>query len=390
MPRFSSSRFGEAIIMGEGNHLPAAKPPTAIYRIGYIFGGTAVVLIAALVLMQTLKAQPGQAAPETAGTAKLSNRPQKQDLAKVGKDTIPYDMVADECVTRYGREVLDDLINRMIIQQACEARGIVVSEEEVSAEVQRISKRFNLEPQAWYQMLEAERNITPLQYRQSVIWPMIALKKLAGEQVDLTEEEMNKAFVRNYGPRVKARLILFDRIGAAQKCWEKAAQDPEGFEKLAQEFSIDPSSRSLGGTIPPIPRYSGNDALETAAFKLQAGEISGIIELQSGRWAILKCEGRTEPVTTNIDDVRDSLYEELHEAKTQESVAKVFEAIKKNAQVDNYLTGTTTGPNRPFTSPAPGGAIQQINGQAPSNAQKAAAGTRSVPATANGARTAPR
>ncbi len=95
-------------------------------------------------------------------------------------------------------------------------------------------------------------------------------------------------------------------------------------------------------------------------------------------------------MTTNIDDVRDSLYEELHEAKTQESVAKVFEAIKKNAQVDNYLTGTTTGPNRPFTSPAPGGAIQQINGQAPSNAQKAAAGTRSVPATANGARTAPR
>ncbi len=376
--------------MGEGNHLSAAKSPKTIYRLGYIFGGTAVVLVAALVLMQTLRAQPGQAAPETAGTAKLNHRAEKRDLAKVGKDTIPYDMVADECVTRYGREVLDDLINRMIIQQACESRNIVVTEEEVSLEVQRIAKRFNLDPQAWYQMLEAERHITPLQYRQSVIWPMIALKKLAGEQVELTEEEMDKAFVRNYGPRVKARMILLDNRRRAQECWEAAAQDPESFEKLAQKYSIDPNSRSLGGTIPPIPRFSGNEALETAAFKLQPGEISGIIELQSNSLAILKCEGRTEPITTNIDDVRDSLYEELHEAKTQESVAKVFETIKKNAQVDNYLTQTSTGPNRPFTAPAPGGTIQQTNGQGPSNAQKAAAGTRSVPATANGARTAPR
>lgn len=352
--------------MGEGNHQVATKSPAAIKRIGWMVGGTAVVLVAGLAVMQTFRAQSGQAATETAGTAKLGASTQRPHLARVGKDNITFEMVADECVARHGKEVLDDLINRLIIQQACEARNVVVTEEEVTAEVTRIAKRFNLDPQSWYQLLEGERNISPMQYRQSVVWPMIALKKLAGEQVDLTEEEMNKAFVRNYGPRVKAKLILLDNPRRARECWEKAAADPESFEKLAQDFSIDPNSRSLGGTIPPIPRYSGNDTLELAAFKLKEGEISGIIEIQAGRYAILKCEGRTEQVVKDIAEVRDSLYQELFEAKTQEAVAKVFETIKNNAQIDNFLTQTSTGPNRPFTSPAAaGGQIQQTSGQVP-------------------------
>jgi len=373
--------------MGEGNHLPTGSRPSSFNRMGMLVGGTAVVLVAGLVLMQAFRAQPGQAAADSAGTAKLSNA-QTRPLARVGREEIAYDMVADECVTRYGKEVLDDLINRVIITQAIEEKNLTVSEEEVTAEVARIAKRFNLDPAAWYQMLQSERNITPLQYRQSVIWPMLALKKLAGEQVDITEEEMNKAFVRNYGPRVKARLILLDNPRRARECWEKCSKSPEDFEKLAQEFSIDPNSRALGGTVPPIPKYSGNDALETAAFKLQTGEISGIVEIQSGRYAILKCEGQTQSVVGDIAEVRDTLYEELYEARTQQSVATVFESLKKNAKVDNFLTQTSTGPERPFSAPTPGG-IQPVSAQkpgqatprpasAPANRPSAAAGTATL------------
>lgn len=350
--------------MGEGTHLPQGTPRTSSFnRLWMAIAGTVTVLVAGLVLMQMFRAQPGQAAPETAGSAKNPAAKKSDIYARVGREMISYDMVAQECVARYGREILDDLIHRMIIQQECEAKGVVVTEQEVSAEIDRIAKRFNLDTAAWYQMLQAERNISPAQYRQSVIWPMLALKKLAGEQVDLTEEEMNKAFVRNYGPRVKCKLILLDNPRRARECWDKCSQDPENFEKFAQEYSIDSNSKALGGTVPPIPRYSGNDALETAAFKLREGEISGLVEVATGKYAIIKCEGRTEQVVTSIDEVRDGLYEELMEQKTQMSVAKVFETIKKNAQVDNYLTQTSTGPNRPFTQPA--GGVQQTSGQRP-------------------------
>uniref|UniRef100_A0A7C4QTG4 peptidylprolyl isomerase n=1 Tax=Schlesneria paludicola TaxID=360056 RepID=A0A7C4QTG4_9PLAN len=369
--------------MGEGNPLsPRGFLNTAaVHRLWLGVGGTVVVLLAGLVLMQSFRAQPGQAAPEPAAKA----APKRPDVARVGKETISYDMVAKECFDRYGKEVLEDLINRMIIQQACEEHGITITEEQITAEVTRIAKRFNLDAAEWYRMLQAERNVSPQQYRQSVIWPMLALKALAGEQVDITEEEMHKAFVRNYGPRVKAKLILINNPRRARECWEKCSKDPDNFEKFAQEYSIDTNSRALGGTIPPIPRYSGNDALESAAFKLKEGEISGLIEISTGTYAILKCEGQTEPAKISFEDVRDSLYEELLEQKTQQSVAKVFENLKKNAKVDNFLTQTSTGPNRPFAAQPAGAAVQQTSGQKPA-APNTAATAR--PAATNGTRPA--
>jgi hypothetical protein len=63
------------------------------------------------------------------------NKKPVEALARVGKEIISYDMVAEECVSRHGKEILDDLINRMVIQQACEAQNINVSEEEVTVEV---------------------------------------------------------------------------------------------------------------------------------------------------------------------------------------------------------------------------------------------------------------
>ena len=94
------------------------------------------------------------AAYPPAGQARIGRPAPKADiLSKVGKDSITYDAVAEECVKRFGREVLDDLIHRLIIQQACEENNITVSDQEISDEIARIAKRFNLDVNQWLQML---------------------------------------------------------------------------------------------------------------------------------------------------------------------------------------------------------------------------------------------
>lgn len=356
----------------------------------WMCGGAASAVVAGGLLMQYWRAPAGQAASETpAGNARVGNVKKPEVLAKVERESITYDAVAEECVARHGKEVLDDLIHRLVIQQACEKNQITVSEQEVSQEIAKIAKRFNLDVNQWMQMLQAERNITPSQYRSSVIWPMIALKKLAGEEVEISEEEMKKAFIREYGPRVKARVIMFDNQRRAQECWEQASQNLDDFEKLAQKYSIDPNSRALGGQVPPIPRYTGNEELEKAAFKLKEGELSGIVQLGTGRYVILKCEGRTEPVVTDIEEVRDSLYDQLKETKTQEAVGKVFEQIKKQTKVDNYLTGMVSGPERGIPGATPG-QIQPVSATqparqttAPASRQASNAATAPAKATRN-------
>ena len=349
-------------------------------RMIWVFGGAAAAVVTAGLLMQYFRAPAGQAASDSpAGTARVGGAKTADVLAKVGKELITKEAVADECIARHGREVLDDLIHRLVIQQACEAQQITVTEQEVSAEIEKIAKRFSLDVSQWMQMLQAERNITPMQYRTSVIWPMVALRKLAGEQVELSEDDVRKAFIREYGPRVKARVIMLDNLRRANDAWDEATRNPDDFEKVAQKFSIDPNSRALGGQVPPIPRYTGNENLEKAAFKLKDGELSGVIEIGTGRWVILKCEGRTEPVVTNIDDVRNSLVDQLTEAKTQQAIGKVFEKIKEQTTVHNYLANTSTGPG-PGAGPT-GGAVQPVS--ATGTRQPAASTNRPATATGN-------
>lgn len=375
--------------MGEGNHATSTvtestKKPN---RWALFLGGTAFAVLIAAVLMQVMRdrTEPLAAAENTSAEQNRSARPapaSDRAAAKVGDLIITYEDLANECVQASGRKILDDMINRMIIQQACEKRQIQITAAEVDAEVLKISKQFNLPVESWYQMLESEQGLTPQQYQRDVIWPILALRKLAGEQTEITEDEIKRAFIRDYGPRVKARIIVLDNQRRAQAVWEEANRGgADEFERLAAQHSIEPTSRSLRGAIPPIRRFVGNDELEKTAFKLKEGEISGIIQLASSRYAILLCEGQTEPVVNSIDEVRDIIIANLVEEKAGDAVNQVFAKLKEETLVDNYLTQTRTG----GTSDGSGADFGSARIRPTSAVQKPAAGratTRSrAPAT---------
>ncbi|MFP6762656.1 MAG: peptidylprolyl isomerase, partial [Planctomycetaceae bacterium] len=256
---------------------------------------------------------------------------------------IPLDKVARECLLRIGNDVLDSMLNRAVIQLACEERGVTVTQTEVEQEIMRIAKQFKIPAENWIAMLQQERNISPEQYSRDIIWPMLALKKLAGSQVDITDQDLHKAFIRHYGPRVKCRMIMLDNLRRANEVWQKAKLKPDEFERLARDNSVDPNSRSLGGSVPPIARYSGNDEIAKAAFKLREGEISHIINLGFNRYVILRCDGFTKQLVTDQTQVQAELHADLIEQKVQEQVALLFESIKKTTRIDNYWNQTTTG-----------------------------------------------
>ncbi|MBC8289861.1 MAG: peptidylprolyl isomerase, partial [Planctomycetes bacterium] len=134
-----------------------------------------------------------------------------------------------------------------------------------------------------------------------------------------------------------------DNLRRANEIWQQAKLKPDDFDRLARDHSVDPNSQSLGGSIPPISRYSGNAEIEKAAFKLRDGEISHIINIGFSRHVILKCEGFTKQLVTDIEQVRPVLITDLTEQKVQEAIAKLFTELKKTTRIDNYWNQTTTG-----------------------------------------------
>ncbi|MCH7988038.1 MAG: peptidylprolyl isomerase [Planctomycetes bacterium] len=355
--------------MSEGTHSTpsdtfSSRPKTSQtrQRLTLFLAGTAAAVLIAAVGFQIFRAEQAATGEATtglqspkAGTAKIGGR--SNVYARVNNEYLTYDLLARECVERYGKDMLQNIINRTMIRQACDKSGIEVSEAEVDAEIIRIAKRLNLDVIAWYDFLKVERGVTPNEVRRDRIWPMLALKKLAGEKINVTKQDLDIGFIRHYGPRVEGRWIMLDNIRRAQKVYDKAKKNPENFSRLAEEYSIDRNSAPLGGVIPPIHRYGPHKNLEDVAFRLKDGEISPIVQIGIGQWVILLREGMTKP-NIPYEEVRETLYDQILEDKIQESVARVFDKIRQEARVDNYLTNTSTGGIRRVSGPDTSGRVR--------------------------------
>ena len=319
-----------------------------------LMGGTFALAAAGVGAMQLIDSEPAKAAP--AAAAPEATRPVadgSKALAKLtdGKsvEVITYDQVAAEAMSRYGDEVLEAMINRATVEMACKARGVTVTGAEVNAEITAAAKKFDIDRKTYLDALQAERGVTPDEYAKDVLWPKLALEKLADTQVQVTPDDVKKAFIRTYGPKVKARMIMTDNVRRAQEIYKQAAANPDDFGRLAREHSIDEGSKALDGVIPPISMYGSPETaeLERKAFGLQDGEISSIIQLPfpgMHRYVILKREGLTDAASTKLDEVRHLIEEELREQKVQESVAKVFMSIRDRTKVTNYRTRVVTDP----------------------------------------------
>ncbi|MGY8731867.1 MAG: hypothetical protein ACKVK0_07005, partial [Pirellulales bacterium] len=133
-------------------------------------------------------------------------------VAEVNNQQIKRNQLAQACLDRYGKEVLESFLNKKLIQQACKQHNIEISEQDVMAEIARMAKKFGLSTERWLLMLKQEREIDPAQYRNEIIWPTLALRQLASEKIQVTQEQLGEAFESEFGPKVKVRIIAHSNL----------------------------------------------------------------------------------------------------------------------------------------------------------------------------------
>jgi parvulin-like peptidyl-prolyl isomerase len=275
--------------------------------------------------------------------------------ARVNGNSVTIRELSDRCIERHGEEVLEGTINRRLIEQALRKNNLAIAEEDLDREIARAAGTM-LRPKAdgspdvegWVKMVTQQQGVSVEVYRHDAVWPSVALRKLVAGRVQITDEDMQKGYEANYGPRIRCRAILMDNLRRAQEVWKMAKESPtvENFGQLAAQYSIEASSRALKGEVPPIQKHSGQPLVEKEAFALKPGEISSIVQLEADKFVILFCEGRTVPAKVEFAAVRDLLYRDIVEKKTRMAMGECFEDLQDNATVDNYLAGTTRSPKK--------------------------------------------
>ncbi|MHC2070046.1 peptidylprolyl isomerase [Bremerella sp. T1] len=281
-----------------------------------------------------------------------------QTVAVVNREPITRDALGEETLRRHGEDVLESLLNRHLISMACQQQGIQITEADIDNEINGIAKKFGLSVDRWLGLLQEERNVTPGQYRREIIWPTLALRKLAAGQLEVTDAEVQVEMEKNYGPKVKVRMISLNERGLAEELRAKAAAKPDSFADMAKDYSQDVNSAAARGLIPPVRKHVGNAEIEEMVFSMKPGEISPVLFV-AGQYLIFKCEDHLpadQIPAQSLPGIRQRLSDLVRERKMRDSAGEIYEKLQASAQIVNVF-------NDPAKSSQMPGVAATLNGQ---------------------------
>lgn len=271
----------------------------------------------------------------SATAADPAAKPKDSVLAIVNAEPLTRRRIGEEAMLRYGTDIVDSMVDRYLVLQACKDSGIHISNQDVQNEVMRVAGKFGLAPESYLQLLEEERSISPEQYSSEVIWPMLALRALVADSVTITQEEFDEAFISQYGESVKCRMIMMSNREKAEQIHARVKADPEQFGQLAAQHSEDEGSASVRGLIPPIRHHTGDPEFEALAFGLKENEVSELVPL-GDQWVMLQCVRKLEatpPSESAFPAIRDQITDRLRDEKVRSAAGELFRDLREKAKV---------------------------------------------------------
>lgn len=297
------------------------------------------LLVAALLLSCTANVSVSQQPKQTAGAnpAPAASPMEKfpKVVAVINGQTITRDQLGKECLKRYGSIVLDNLLNKHLILQACTAKGITITQADVNEEIGRVANKVGLTTKLFLEAIEQERDITPEQYAREIVWPMLALRALAADQIQVSRTEVDQMIHSEYGAKVQVRMIATSESQKSQQLHAQATAQPETFRRLAKEHSEDAASAAVEGLLPPIRRYGGDDPLEKVAFQLQPNEISPVFQI-GNLHIFLQCVRHLEaqfPNPQTLALIQQRTEDQLRDEKLGLAADSIFAKLQEKSQV---------------------------------------------------------
>jgi parvulin-like peptidyl-prolyl isomerase len=302
---------------------------------------TGLVAVLVWCLPAPLKAQ------ETPGTnAGPSALPaDKNIVAYVNNVPITRQELAEELIARRGKKQLELLINRKIIEQAAQKAGITVTDEEVEAELKEFMAAAGCTtPREFERTVLHKRDTTLYEYKEDVIKPALLMKKLGGQRVAVSDEDLRKAFESKYGEKVQCRVILEKNKRIADSIYHEilAEGGSGGPEALAAAFlrkartQADPTLAANAGLI-HISRHSAWPNMEQRAFQLRDHEMSEVLQTPEGYVILLREKLLPPAIGKKFEEEKESLRKEYAEAKLRVEVPKLFKELRDQAVVQDFL-----------------------------------------------------
>jgi peptidyl-prolyl cis-trans isomerase C len=253
------------------------------------------------------------------------------------------------------RQALDQLVMRELVMQEAQARRIAPDEAAVEREYKQARGQFKT-PQEWARFLSSsgfdETGFrTELRSRHMV--DAFVRQETEKQSPAAVSEADAKAFydqnptLFDSGERVRASHILLrvpegaaPDVRKAKRAQAEAAlarvRKGDDFAAVAREVSEDPGSGPRGGDLGPFGKGQMVPPFEQAAFALQTGQVSGLVESPFG-YHIIKVHERMPASKVPFETVKGRIREHLAQTQRDKAVNDLVQGLRAKAKIETYL-----------------------------------------------------
>lgn len=166
-------------------------------------------------------------------------------------------------------QVLQSLISRYLLRQVAAEEGITVSDAELQALLEEQKTSILSSGYADWEQFKTEAGVSD-EYFAQLLSDDALFERLGTAHAPAREAE-----------QVHARHILIEDQATAEQVLARVNAG-EDFAALAQEFSIDTGSSAAGGDLGWFPKGMMVAEFETAAFSLEVGQTSALVQTDYG------------------------------------------------------------------------------------------------------------
>jgi len=257
----------------------------------------------------------------------------------------------DTALTTVKNRILENLIDAEVLYQQSQKEGIKVDDQAINEQIEKMKKRFSDET-AYKKAIE-RMHVSEKEFRTE-IQRALAINQLIDtnvrQKITVTDEESKKYYNNNSNlfkqpEQVKISLIWIKvtpddeeskKIQARKKIEmvQKKVKQGEDFGKLAKAYSEGPNAQREGAWG-YLKRGKTADPIRDAAFALNVGEVSRIIETKSG-YHLIKVNDKKPAGTTPYKEVIPMIERHLEKEKEKTEIQGYIENLKKSAKIKRF------------------------------------------------------
>lgn len=272
----------------------------------------------------------------------------ERQAGEAGKSTEnPWDRSALE------RRILEDLVDRKLMDDYASKQGITASDEEIEQAVKDVLARANMTREEFLEALQKE-GVSYEEYRKQIRDQIIKAKMIHREvraQIVVKDEEIENYYLEHpdefqteEGYVIRHIFLALPRdpmpevVEAVRKEAKRIRQEIVGgvsFAEAAAKYSQD-SSAARGGWLGFFRKGALSKELESAIGTLEEGEVSAPIATPAGIH-IVRLEERTTGGVRPLEKVRETIREKLFEEAAERQFEKWRRDLRKNAYVEIFL-----------------------------------------------------